>query len=213
MPIRIFTVGNDTACQEIETLLADVNGIEIGKSYSSSDAFLKNMELLPDLAIVCLGDPGKDLEQLKRLKQEFSVVKVLLLTAHSRENCLISMLNSGAEGYMTQHPVWEDLLFAVKKIAAGGIYIDPEFTLDLLAMYKSATGADSYPAVKDLNITEREMDVLALVAKGHTNTEMARQLFTSVRTIETRRKKLLEKTGTTNTATLIRFAILNRLIK
>jgi two-component system response regulator NreC len=215
MPIRIFIVGDDTACQELKTMLADTTGIEIvGEDCSSSGVFFKlNGESLPDLVIVRLGTPERDLEQFRKLKQEFATMKVLLLTAHNQENCLTSLLCSGAEGYAAQHPLREDLLFAVKKIAAGGIYIDPEFTLDLLAIYKSATDTNTYPVKKDLNITEREMDVLALVAKGYTNTEMAKQLFTSVRTIETRRKNLLEKTSTTNTATLIRFAILNKLIR
>jgi two-component system response regulator NreC len=215
MPIRIFIVGDDQTCQELKTMLADTTGIEIiGEDCSGSGAFLKlDGESLPDLVIVCLGTPEKDLGQLRKLKQEFSLVKVLLLTAHNQENCLISLLTSGAEGYAARHPLREDLQFAIKKIAAGGMYVDPEFTLDLLAMYKAATNVDTYPAKEDLNITEREMDVLSLVAKGHTNAEMAKQLFTSVRTIETRRKNLLEKTGTTNTATLIRFAILNKLIR
>ena len=215
MPTRIFIVGNTTACQELKMMLADAGGMEIaGENCSSPDVYLKiDVEPLPDLLIVHLGEVEKDLQQIRELKQELASVKILLISAHGPLNCLVGLLSSGAEGYITQPPLRDDLLFAIKKIVAGGIYIDPRFTMDLLAMYKSTTHVDSHALRKSLNITEREMDVLLLIAKGHTNTEMARQLFTSVRTIETRRKNLLEKTGTTNTATLIRFVILNKLIE
>jgi DNA-binding NarL/FixJ family response regulator len=87
-----------------------------------------------------------------------------------------------------------------------------EFTLNMLAKYKST---NSFPPTtgKQLNISEREMDVLNLIAQGKTNAEIANELFTSVRTIETRRKKLLEKTNTTNTATLIKFSFQSGLLK
>jgi len=84
----------------------------------------------------------------------------------------------------------------------------------MLAKYKAASGFFG-PAQKTISvpITEREKDVLDLIADGLTNTEMAQKLFTSVRTIETRRKNLLTKTGTNNTATLIKFAVKNGMIK
>jgi DNA-binding NarL/FixJ family response regulator len=138
---------------------------------------------------------------------------VLILSMHDHESYLIDLLDAGADGYILKNTSKDELLFAIKKIARHGIYMGPEFTLNMLAKYKASTGFMSPGPLKEHNITSREMDVLKLVAEGKTNIEIARELFTSVRTIETRRKNLLDKTKTTNTATLIRYSIQNGLIK
>jgi DNA-binding NarL/FixJ family response regulator len=83
----------------------------------------------------------------------------------------------------------------------------------MLEKYKSNTANFTPVKRTDLKISDREMDVLNLVAEGKTNMEIAELLFTSVRTIETRRKNLLDKTGTTNTATLIKYAVLHGLVR
>jgi DNA-binding NarL/FixJ family response regulator len=153
------------------------------------------------------------LECTRKLKQEFPKKKVLVLSMHDHESYLIDMLDAGADGYILKNTTKDELLFAIRKVASDGIYMGAEFTISMLAKYKSTVGYLRTPPKADLKITEREMDVLERIAQGKTNAEIARELFTSVRTIETRRKNLLEKTGTSNTATLIRFAVLNSLVK
>jgi DNA-binding NarL/FixJ family response regulator len=131
---------------------------------------------------------------------------------HDHETYLVDMLQAGADGYILKTSSIEELVYAIQKIANHGIYIGPEFTLNMLAKY-APKSSDDRNAVYDFNISDREMDVLKLIAKGLTNNEIAQKLYTSVRTIETRRKKLLEKTKTINTATLIYFATANGLLK
>jgi DNA-binding NarL/FixJ family response regulator len=132
---------------------------------------------------------------------------------HDHESYLIDLLEAGGDGYLLKNSSKEELVFAIKKIANNGIYMGPEFTLNMLTKYKSASGLVASREKRELNISEREMEVLNLVAEGRTNIEIARTLFTSVRTIETRRKNLLDKTQTNNTATLIRYAVQNGLVK
>jgi DNA-binding NarL/FixJ family response regulator len=182
----------------------------VGRAVDAETALKKAQLLRPDLVLVDLTVPGSGLECTKRLKSKFERVKVLIVSAHDGEKYLLEMVDAGADGFILNNASADELIFAIKKIRSGGTYVGHEFTMNMLSRFKASNNGS---ARSDLKLTEREMDVLKLVAEGLTNHEMAQQLFTSVRTIETRRKKLLEKTNTTNTATLIKFAVQNGLIK
>lgn len=153
------------------------------------------------------------LECTKAVKEKFPEVNVLILSMYDHENYLLDVLDAGADGYLLKSSSKDELLFAINKVANGGVYISPEFTLNLLTRKRLEKSISTVAPAPKVTLSDREMDVLELIAQGLTNAEMADKLFISVRTIETRRKKLLEKTGTSNTATLIRYAILNGLIK
>jgi DNA-binding NarL/FixJ family response regulator len=217
MAIRVLLVeDHDIVRQGIKALLETDPEIEVvGEACNGEEAMLKVKMHNADVILMDMSMPVMNgLECTRRIKQEFAGKKVLILSMHDHESYLIDLLDAGADGYILKNTSREELLFAIKKIANNGIYMGPEFTLNMLAKYKASTGyINSGSEKKDLNITNREMDVLKLVAEGKTNIEIARELFTSVRTIETRRKNLLEKTGTTNTATLIRYSIQNGLIR
>lgn len=155
------------------------------------------------------------LECTKQIKQTFPHIKVLVLSMYDNESYLIDLIDAGADGYILKSATKEELLFAIQKVVNDGIYIGPEFALNLLTKNRLLSSMEPRPDISSVKITltDREMDVLNLIAQGLTNSEMASRLFISVRTIETRRKKILEKTGTSNTATLIRYAVLNGLIR
>lgn len=148
----------------------------------------------------------------KQLKAKHPNVRVLILSVCDHESYLIDLLDAGADGYILKSSTKEELLFAIHKVSNDGTYIGPEFTMNLLNRKKEER-KESDEINHPNKLTAREMEVLELIAQGMTNAEMAAKLFISVRTIETRRKKILEKTGTTNTATLIKYAILNGLIR
>ncbi len=214
MSIRVLLVeDHDIVRQGLKALLAPEPEIElIGETGDTPEIFSKINECRPDIVLMDLGTPvATGLEHARRIKQEYPQVKVLILCLPDYESYLVDLLSAGADGYVLKNSSRGELVFAIKKIINGGIYTGTEFTLGLLAKYKALSGNNHQK--RETSITEREMDVLNLIAQGRTNTEIARQLFTSVRTIETRRKNLLEKTGTSNTATLMRFALLNGLIQ
>jgi two-component system, NarL family, response regulator NreC len=216
MGIKIFLVeDHDIVRQGIKILLKNNEGIEIvGEARHGEEALRKLNHVKPDIILMDLNMPVMNgIECTKRVRQYFPDIKVLVLSMHDHENYLIDMLEAGADGYILKNTCADELVFAIKKIINGGMYMSPEFTLAMLSKYKSAKAQLGKQSVIDVKLTDREMDVLQLVAEGLTNTEMAHRLFTSVRTIETRRKKLLDKTGTKNTATLIKFALQNGLIK
>jgi DNA-binding NarL/FixJ family response regulator len=214
MSIKVLLVeDHDIVRQGIRALIENEPEVQVvGEASNGSEALsqLKNSDarvILMDMNMPVMNG----LECTRKVKQQYPDKKVLILSMHDHESYLIDLLEAGADGYILKNTNKDELIFAIKKIANDGIYMGPEFTLNMLAKYKAAAGF--VPArMKDINITDREMDVLSLVAEGHTNIEIAKQLFTSVRTIETRRKNLLDKTGTSNTATLIKYAVQNGLI-
>jgi DNA-binding NarL/FixJ family response regulator len=216
MTIKVLLVeDHDIVRQGISALLENDQEIEVvGEAFNGADALQKIRKLQPDVILMDMNMPVMNgLECTIQVKKEFPSKKVLILSMHDHESYLIDLLDAGADGYLLKNTSKDELRFAIKKVANHGMYMGPEFTLNMLAKYKASNSYLSPSVNTNHGITEREMDVLKLVAEGKTNNEIARELFTSVRTIETRRKNLLDKTSTTNTATLIRYAIKNGIIK
>jgi DNA-binding NarL/FixJ family response regulator len=214
MPVKVLLVeDHDIVRQGIKSLLEDVNDIVIvGEANNGMKAIPEIQLKKPDVVLMDLNMPVMNgLECTKKIKAEFAGVKVLILSMHDHESYLIDLLDAGADGYLLKNTSKDELLFAIKKVAGDGIYMGPEFTINMLAKYKASKGPVAVQPSSH-NITPREMQVLKLVAEGKTNVEIAKELFTSVRTIETRRKNLLDKTKSTNTATLIRYAVKNGLV-
>lgn len=214
MRVKVFIVeDHEIVRQGIRALLEGNDEVEIvGEAVNGADAIEKLRNISPDVILMDMNMPVMNgLESTRVIKKNFPSVKVLTLSMHDHESYLSDMLEAGASGYILKNSSREELLFAIKKIAGDGIYIGPEFALNMLSKYKIENG----PIVQHVKIelTDKEREVLDLIADGLTNVQIANKLFTSVRTIETRRKKLLDKTGTNNTATLIRYSVRNGLIK
>lgn len=178
-----------------------------GEASNGIEALEKIPQQMPDVVLMDMNMPEMSGQECTKLiKQHFPNIKVLILSMHDHENYLVEMLKAGADGYILKNSSKEELLFAIRRVAGGGKYVGSEFTINLI----SKNGFHSNGTAHENNgveLSDRERDVLLLIAEGLTNAEIAVKLFTSIRTIETRRKRLLEKTGTTNTATLIRYAV------
>lgn len=214
--ISVFLADDHDIVREgIRSLLENEPWIRIvGEARNGKDLLSKLSMPLPDVVLMDMNMPVMNgLECTRILKKEFPSVKILMLSMHDYETYLIDMLEAGADGYILKNSSKDELLFAIKRVADNNKYIGTEFTMNMLAKYKASEGFSDSRQKPNVELSDREMDVLQLIADGLTNIEIAQKLFTSVRTIETRRKKLLEKTGTTNTATLIRFAVNAGLIK
>lgn len=215
MLIKVLLVEDHEIVREgLKALLEAEKNIKIaGEASNGREALFLVKASLPDVVLMDVNMPVMNgIEATQLIKKEFPEVKVLILSMHDHESYLIDMLDAGANGYVIKNCSREELIFAIKKVASDGVYIGPEFTLGMLAKYKNSS-AFNIEKNPDISLSDYEIEVLQLVAEGLTNVEMAQKLHTSVRTIETRRKRLQEKTKTSNTATLIRFAVLNGLIK
>lgn len=216
MPVKIFLIeDHELVRQGIKALLEDEPDIIVaGEASNGEEALQKLKTENPDLLLMDMNMPVMNgVECTRKIKQLHPHLKVLVLSMHDHESYLLEMLSMGADGYILKNSSKEELIFAIKRIASGAMYIGPEFTLNMLARYALEKSTHPPVASPSIELSDREKDVLELIAEGLTNVEISNRLFTSVRTIETRRKKLLEKTGTNNTATLIKFAVQNGLIK
>lgn len=146
------------------------------------------------------------------LKEKRPQIKVVILSMLDHENYVMKAIKSGACGYLLKNISEDEMMFAIRHVTAGNLYICSELTSKLMAKLSSIHDENSKETKIAVDLSRREIEILLLIAEGFTNNEIAEKLFTSRRTVEGHRQNLLEKTGARNTATLIRFAVRNGLI-
>jgi len=160
-----------------------------------------------DILVLDISMPGKSgVEVLKELKKLHPKLPVLILTTHSEEQYAIRVLRAGAAGYITKETAPEQLLTAIQKIVSGGKYIS-ESVAELLAANLSV----SEETAAHETLSDREYQVLRLIASGKTIGQIGRELLLSANTISTYRARILEKMGMTTNADLTRYVIENGL--
>ncbi len=165
-----------------------------------------------DLVITDLNLPtmtGFDL--LAEIKRRHFELKTVILSMQGSDSDVDRAITLGGSGYLLKSIDTDELLFAIRHIAKGNMYICSESAVKLLKVYNSMQAKVGYQRIA-LELSDREDEILQLIAQGLTNVEMADKLFLSKRTIEGHRQSLLEKTNSKNTATLIRFAAISGLL-
>lgn len=159
-----------------------------------------------DLVIMDINMPEMNgIECTKRIYNEHSETRVLALTMHNEELYLRKMLEAGAAGYVLKNSGKEELLKAVSKIAAGNHYFSQEITLSVINELTKDNSQKEKPS--EIQLTSREIEILELIVKEFTTQEISDQLSISIRTVDAHRRNLVEKTGSRNTAGLVKFAI------
>lgn len=166
----------------------------------------------PDLILLDLSMPGLGgLDALPTLRQRVPTARILILTMHDDPQYLRKALKSGAAGYVLKKAADVELLSAMRAVLRGEVYVHPSMTRslleDLIPQGESSNELDLWKGLSD-----REQEVLRLVALGHTSAEIAARLNLSIKTVETYRARGMEKLGLSNRASLVRFALRNELI-
>lgn len=158
--------------------------------------------------------PGMSgIEMIEQLKETVPHIRIIVLSMLDNEKFIIKAFRAGASAYLLKNAAGEELVFAVHHVYGGGEYVCAEVSMRLLRRLVKIPDLMSDDLPSDLQLSERDLEVLHLIAEGHTNQEMADKLFTSKRTVEGYRQQLMNKTGTRNTAALINFAFTHNLIK
>jgi two-component system, NarL family, invasion response regulator UvrY len=179
-----------------------------GDASTASEALRLASEQNWDIMLLDLSLGGRSgLDVLKELKQIRSRIPVLILSMHSEEQYVRRAFKAGADGYITKDSPRAELLKAIEKVRKGGKYVSPELA-ETLIMYVER-GPDAPP--QD-TLSDREFEVMRLIASGKTITEIAELLGLSGKTISTYRARVLEKMGMKNNAELTHYAIHNQLI-
>ena len=163
--------------------------------------------LRPTVLVVVLNMPdGSALEVIPSLRETTPETEIVVLTMQNEPAFAREALRSGAKGYVLKHSAGDELVAAVRAAAGGGTYINPALGAQLAAEPPEPAGPPG-------DLSERELEVLRLIALGHTNTEIAGQLYLSVRTIETHRAHIQQKLRLSTRAELVSYALEHRLIE
>jgi DNA-binding NarL/FixJ family response regulator len=163
------------------------------------------MEATPDLAVMDISMPGQDgLQVIKNVKKLGVNTKCILLTMHNDPKLAAQALLCGADGFLLKESAFDDLKQAISKVMCGIIYISPKMVCDIILDNKS---------VEQKNLTPREQEILICIASGLTNPQIARQLYISVKTVETHRSRIMKKLDLHTIADLVRYSIKTGLIQ
>jgi DNA-binding NarL/FixJ family response regulator len=192
----------------LRSLLETQAGIEvIGEAQDGREALLKAEQLHPDIVLMDITMPGLNgLEATRQIKKRFPEVKVLILTVHSSEEYIREILRAGASGYLVKQAAPNELIAAIEAIQRGESYLSPSVSRKVVREYvQHAAGsadADTYE-----RLTDREREVLQLIAEGNSTRDIAELLHLSVKTAETHRARLMRKLDIHSTAELTQYAI------
>ena len=180
----------------------------VGEAGNAKDAVFRARALKPDVMLLDVVMPGESgIEVLPQLKKESPDTKVLVLSMQDDPSYVREAFAAGASGYVLKEAADEEVVAAVRDVAAGGHYVHPALGARLVA----ADAAERAAAEAD-PLSEREREVLRLLALGHTNQEIAGQLYISVRTAESHRAHIMQKLRLTTRAELVRYALSHGLL-
>ena len=208
--IRILIVDDHAILRRgLRALLSDeFHGAAFGEASNARQALEQLRKEKWDVALLDISLPGKSgLELLKEFKAARPKLPVLILSAHAEDQFAVRVLKAGAGGYLTKESAPEELAKAVRKILAGGQYVSPTLAEKLALRVRKDVRLTPHETLSD-----REYEIMCLIASGKTVTEIAGELSLSPKTISTYRARVLEKLGVKNNAEITRYAIRNGLV-
>jgi two-component system response regulator NreC len=208
--IRVLIVDDHAVVRSgIRLLLAQEPDIEpVGEAGTGREAVFEARALKPDLILMDVVMPDQTgLDVLPTLIHEHPDVKVLLLSMQDDPRYIREAFAAGASGYVLKEAADAEVVAAVREVARGGRYVNPELGARLVT-----AEAEAGRRAEDDPLSEREREVLRLLALGHTNQEIAKQLYISVRTAETHRAHIMQKLRLTSRAELVRYALAQGLL-
>jgi len=212
--IRVLIVDDHTLVRDgIRALLSLVADIEVvGEAANGREGLEKVAELAPDVVLMDLSMPiMSGLEATRRIRREFPKVRVLALTQYDDSEYVIPVIEAGARGFVTKMVAFSELASAIQAVYRGDSYLSPSAAAALIeeCQQKFSTEGDKDPYQQ---LTDREREVLKLVAEGHTAREIADMLVVSPKTVEWYKTSLMNKLNIHSKTDLIKFAIRKRII-
>lgn len=206
--IRLFLVDDHMIVREgLKALITSQTDMEIvGEANTGVDVWLYIRELVPDIVIMDISMPHMTgIEATRELKEQCPEVRVLVLSMHNDTNYLRQLLAVGASGYILKHTAADNLIQAVRVVAAGGTYLEPSLAEHVVAHYVQGTNVSA--KTLGMVLSEREMEVVQRVAQGYSNKDIALQLVLSIKTVETYRARAMTKLGINGRVALVRYAL------
>lgn len=209
--IKVIIVDDHSVVRKgLRQIIEETNDIVVADEASSGYELLERIrEKNYDVVMLDISMPGKDgLDTLKEIKYFKPDIKVLMFTVYPEEQYAVRVLKAGAYGYINKESEPEEIIGAIRKVSQGRKYVSPELA-ELLA---SNIGASSETA-KHETLSDREFQVMCMIASGKTVREIAEELSLSINTISTYRIRILEKMNMKSNAELTHYAIKNNLVE
>lgn len=193
-----------------EGLKALVNAQEdmevVGEAADGRAACERALELGPDVVVMDVSMPElSGAMATARLKQARPGIRVVALTVHEDKTYLKQLLEAGASGYVLKRAVADELIRAIRTVAGGGTYLDPVVAGKVVGGF--VHGPPAAGESRGHVLSDREEEVLRLIAQGHTNKDIAARLDISVKTVETYKTRSMEKLGLGSRAEIVRYAV------
>ncbi|MNK48983.1 Oxygen regulatory protein NreC [compost metagenome] len=207
-PVRIMLADDHAILRTgLRLMLSNVPNLEVvGEATNGREALTKAEELKPDLVIMDITMPEMNgIEATTELKKRLPKTKVLFLTMHENEELLFRTVQAGGSGYVLKKSADNELVEAIYQVSRGETFLRPDLAKQVVQDYlhrvDSGEESESYE-----DLTEREREVLQLLAMGMTNQQVADKLVLSVRTVETHRARIMDKLGIKGRAALVAYA-------
>jgi DNA-binding NarL/FixJ family response regulator len=204
--IRVLVVDDHAVLRTgITALLERESDIAVvGQAANADQAVIRARALQPDVILLDVVMPRKSgFEVLPELRDVAPDARVIMLSMQTSPSAIRKALNAGASGFVGKHASDLDLMAAIRRVADGSRYVDPELAGDLVV-------PDTAACTEALS--ERERDVMFMLALGYTNQEVAEQLYISIRTVDTHRAHLMRKLNLRTRAELVLYALAHGLI-
>lgn len=184
----------------------------VGEAENGVEGVRMTLDLQPEVVIMDISMPEMDgMEATRRIRQECPACHVLILTVHVQERYLFPVLKAGAEGYVMKSTADTDLIDAIRTVARGEAFLYPSATRMLLEDYLSQRQAGQFTDAYE-TLSEREREVLKLIALGNTAAQIADQLSLSPKTVDTYRTRIMEKLALGNRVELVKYALARGLL-
>lgn len=212
--IRIVIAEDHKTVREGIKLLVNAQpDMEVVGEAGDGEAAVKEIERLgADFVLMDISMPGTNgLKATKKLRRSSSDIKILMLTRHTDDGYLQQLIKAGANGYVLKQSAPAELVNAIRVVASGESYLDPALTRKVMTGYAASSSDLRGERKKDL--TDRENEVLRLIALGYSNKEIAGRLELSVKTIEAHKANAMAKLGVTSRIGIVRYAILQGWMK
>jgi two-component system response regulator NreC len=207
--IKVLVVDDHTIVRDgICALLALAGDIEVvGEATNGNEALNRVRKLSPDVVLMDISMPIMGgLEATRRINKEFPGIKVLVLTQYDDKEYFFPVIESGASGYISKAAASSELLAGIRSVYRGDSYLSPSVTKLLVEKYKNASGEiasqDPYN-----QLTEREREILKLLAEGRGTQEIAKMLVITPKTVEGHKTNLMAKLGVHNRVELVKYAL------
>lgn len=215
--ISVFLVDDHDIFRDgVKLLLSSENQAEVVAEARNGKEFLENLKkIIPDIVLMDIAMPEMDGIEASRLALEKNPnLKILALTMYGDEKYYYQMIQTGIQGFVLKSSGISELTRAISEVYAGGNYFSNEILYKIIKNVNQKKAEENNPEINSpAKLTNREIDVLKLIVTGLSNEEIAEKLTVSLSTVKSHRSSLLAKTSSRNTASLVMYAIKNKIVQ